>query len=452
MNTKKENPWLDRFDGLDDQDEIRRRVTVAGEQLHAIKSIPANQIKREVERTLRSFYLPTQADLKVLYRLVGVAKGHCAARYTDRVSYISNLYKPHDQFESEFQAPICLTGSAGIGKSALLAAFSRLLPMDSILDLGEGHPTVPLAGSWRIQVKAKATTSSMLRPYIGGELGSIKSPTLELLTAVTTKTINTQGVSLIMVDEMQFFTQSASANTLLTKRLLELSYLGSPVIYAANYSLVRRLLKRNEEDIQRLLSEHINLPTPDPRSEDWFNYLLAIQSLMCDTLRIDLDKCSDVIYGFSAGLKRLVIQLVSIAYENVWNQGRRQVSIEDIENAYASNSFAANRLQVEALLDMRPSKRSMKYRSPLPSSPELEMNVADLRKRKKTEELWQAIQRDALPISKRKEFDKTVVLPLTNIAPTPPVKRARSTPVTAESLRKTHERRRQLGAGPDRKL
>jgi hypothetical protein len=64
------------------------------------------------------------------------------------------------------------------------------------------------------------------------------------------------GVSAILLDELQFLAQSG-ATTRITKTLLLHTYLGPPLLYSANYNMVHALASRPQQYRDRLLSSPI---------------------------------------------------------------------------------------------------------------------------------------------------------------------------------------------------
>lgn len=62
------------------------------------------------------------------------------------------------------------------------------------------------------------------------------------------------GISLAVLEEMQHLTPGKGV-ALTTDILLTMSGLSLPMVDVANFSLGHKLLKRNQEDIQRLIAE-----------------------------------------------------------------------------------------------------------------------------------------------------------------------------------------------------
>ncbi len=56
---------------------------------------------------------------------------------------------------------------------------------------------------------------------------------------------------------------------MVTDILLTLARIGLPMIYLANYSLLHKLMGRNQEDTQRLLIQPRVMQPDDPAGPDW---------------------------------------------------------------------------------------------------------------------------------------------------------------------------------------
>jgi len=131
--------------------------------------------------------------------------------------------------------------------------------------------------------------------------------------------------------------------------LLSLGHIGIPWVYNANYSLVNRILKRPEEDRQRLLADTIVLLPDAPESEDWINTLRAQQSVAMDYFQFDPEKDAAELHRLSGGRKRAVKDLLLLALKNEHPNGKT-VDLAAIINAYKSPPFANYREDAEILL------------------------------------------------------------------------------------------------------
>lgn len=156
--------------------------------------------------------------------------------YPSIESFTLGMYA--DRLDFEPLPASCITGMAGLGKSELIEAMWRLLPGTSTLRLPDRTDVPLIAGaSFKIDEKSSpaAVGAAMYRAMgIGAEDRAPKAIKPEALR----KRCCVRGGCFAIADEMQFMTSSADANALVTKVLLSLTYLGVPVTYVANISLL----------------------------------------------------------------------------------------------------------------------------------------------------------------------------------------------------------------------
>lgn len=386
--------------------------------------------------------LPTHQDLDILEQLVRTSLAYYETNYLDDQAYLERLYTPRESFVPPVQAPICLTGPAGIGKSSLLQAIGRLFPPPIELVPAPGHSPIRYTSLWSAQVFQRTSASSLLHHLIFPYDDETKRP--RNLSALAAKAAHRDGVALFLVDEMQFLTQSSTANTAITKFLYELSYVGIPLVFVANYSMCWLLQKRPEQDRQRLLANPIVMLPSQPDSHDWMTYLHAIKQVLGSTLQIDLQEERCTLYHLSAGLKRLAKQLFRHAYELAWKNGKRVVTMTDLEDAYNETSYAINRKQVEAMLSPH-SKRSIEYKCPFPLPKITAQVLAQQQAEHQRRKILTSIQVSALTTKEREQLPT----PLTNPEPAK-APRPRRPKLSAQELRNAHEHRLNTGKIPGR--
>ncbi|WP_141211464.1 hypothetical protein [Rhodoferax sp. TH121] len=184
----------------------------------------------------------------------------------------------------------------------------------------------------------------MLAP-LGGSEGSLGD---QLKTA--RKRAYRDGVALLLADEFQFLTASASANTRITQTLLSMGYCGLPTVYVANHSLLHRLLRRPQEDRDRLLADLMILSPDTPESDDWSDTLAALIAVSPEIFRINPKTDAPQFHRYCAGIKRAAVGLLVEGYRiarSQTNDGRFTVNMEHIQSAYRSHLFFAHRIDIE---------------------------------------------------------------------------------------------------------
>lgn len=438
------NPWLLRFAGLDDPDELRSRATIRGTPLRDLESVPEYRIQSTVQAALSNFYLPTTADVDILKKIVQSCQAHCHSHYSERQQYFKKEYTQYQTLPIELSKTICLTGPAGTGKTALLRALRRLLPAPVRIALGAEHADVVAESSWHIEVRDRSSVSTLLKPFIATQLGDARKDSAIQLRQMCAKIAHKKGVALLVLDELQCLTQSANANTLVTKTLYQFTYIGIPFLFVGNYSLCRLLLKRPEQDRQRFLSMPIVLLPSTPESPDWLDYLLELKHILGASLQVDLHEERYSIHRLTAGLKRLVIQLLAIAYRNAWHLGRTCVTPADINDAYDSTEYSVSRDQASAMLSPSSDGASKTYECPFPLPKIVAAATVQMANRARERMLVQKVQREALTRQEReclarkekKEGTTRVAEPTAN----PP--RPRRGKLTSAELLQTHSHRK----------
>lgn len=391
------SPWATRFPPLLDKEEIRRRATRHAIPVSSIHELPVEAACKALADAIRQVCYPTAQFIDVLHQLIERALGHCLLRYPDMRSFSSNIYRQEPPLP-KFVPPTCLTGLAGIGKSCLADALVRVLPADGhILCPPESSP-FPLKSLWKIDVQTRSSLKDIFAP-LGGVDGSLAD---QLKTA--RKRAYRDGVSLVLADEFQFLTASSSANTRISQTLIFLGYCGLPAIYIANYSLLHRLLRRPQEDRDRLLSDVILMAPDGPESDDWTQTLAALVAVAPDVFRIDPVGDGPRFHRYCAGIKRTAGSLLVAGYRVARMQrlanGNADVTMAHIQAAYHSVPLTALRADTEIItqqfiLGRQVDRQRRDLWCPLGQSATLHANLVQDLTRRRGARVAEEIQRAA---------------------------------------------------------
>lgn len=341
-----QNPWIDRFVPLLDDDAIRSRVKVAPEPLMRLVDLSVGEAVAEMESRLKQIYLPTDQNVRIIRWIIDYIFGCVKDRYSDRSAFLRDVYNPIYK-DDKLPSACCLSGLAGVGKSALLEALQKVLPEDFEVDVGEGHDPFPVRSCWYVRLSADASLSDLLSTYVQG-LGEENTRPRNLIRRCHDRAFR-DGVGLLIADEFQHLNAGEHANALVTKYLLKFRSIGVPFVFSANYSLGHRLSRRPQEDKQRLLSSPIVMLPEDPRGEDWVKYLHEIKRVLGGVFCVDPVQDRAAMFNYSAGLPRLVNNLIAIAYKISRGNGQVVITIEDVCAAYQSLEFTINRCDVMKL-------------------------------------------------------------------------------------------------------
>lgn len=433
MNSDSNNPWAERFVLFLDKKIIKERALVTVPRLVGLREMPVELACKRLEDALKTVFYPTTQCVEILYRLVGVAYAHCITTYSDSKAFLTGVYAKESPL-SEFCSGILLTGLAGTGKTEIMKALLRILAEDGQIIIEGINSPVPLRRPWRVAIHVRSNPKDILKALAQSD----GTPTV--LADKCRKLVFRDGIPLLMADEFQFATGGEKANTRVTQMLLSLGFVGIPWMYNANFSLVSRLLKRPEEDRQRLLSDWIILRPDFPLSEDWQLTLKAQKDVAPDLLTFDPIKDAPVIHTYTAGRKRATVRLLVLALRNEHSQNGT-VDLAAIKRAYHSESYASYRLESEIIstqaVQNRPDKKRKDLWCPLPLNPDASVKFAEWAKEKRDEKVADEELKSSLNSNEREslkkiqhDMNKTKKTPGTVI----PLKR-KSTP-TAEELKK----------------
>lgn len=356
------NPWAARYESLLDADNIKKLATVEVPALVGLMGMPIELASRTLEQALSTVFFPTTQCIAILQRFAGTAYAHCMATYPDTKAFIAGIYAEEVPLATFF-FPICLTGLAGMGKTELIKAFIRIQRPNGTLQVDPSHSPFPLKGAWLVTVQARSAPKDILQTLAG-----INAKPSDLVK-VCRKQAYRDGIPSLLADELQFATGSNSANARVTQMLLSLGYIGIPFVFSANFSLLLRLLKRPEEDQQRLLSNPIIL-MPDPwTSNDWVETLEAQRSVAPEILKVDPKSDAQTLHVYSGGRKRAMAKLILIAFRAEHPRGGI-VDLNALHRAYHSQQFARYREESDILVSQAirnsPDKRRKDLWCPLP--------------------------------------------------------------------------------------
>jgi hypothetical protein len=362
MATLTNNPWAARFEPLLDKEIIKQRAFVTVPKITGFYAMSRELACRQLENALKTVFYPTTQCVDILHRLVDSAYAHCVTTYPDGKTFLSGVYAKNSPL-SDFYPAILLTGLAGTGKTQLMNALSRIQIPDYELIVNKEHSPFPIKGGWRLVVNARSNPVDILKTL------SQTDGSAATLIDKCRKIAFRDGRPFLSADEFQFLTGSSNANTRVTQALLLLAYIGIPWCYNANFSLVARLLKRPEEDRQRLLSDWIILQ-PDPASsKDWIETLQSQKNVAPEILTFDPSADASDIHSYTAGRKRATTKLLVIACRQEHSR-RGTVNITAIREAYHSQEYAVYREESEILatqaIQNNPHKTRKDLWCPLP--------------------------------------------------------------------------------------
>ncbi|WP_027467883.1 ATP-binding protein [Deefgea rivuli] len=449
MNT----PWADRFVNLNPS-TIALRCRVSPSVLSDLDKLPDQAAAICLERQLEQIFIATPQVQRILQKLVETAQGYSLDAYPNSKVFLERLY---NGWERSALPAICLTGLAGVGKSALLHALKRCFESTVLIDAGHGH-RLPLQTYWYQAVRQHKNEAALLRQFlVGTDLHSssfqpndsinkdkdqIKNVSKAVEIAKSRAYRN--GLGLIGIDELQFLSQSAIANTAVTKALLAMTYLGPPLLFSSNYDMVHRLKKRGQQDRDRLLCSPIVVQHEKLICEEdhqvLFTYLSECVRVSGGILAFNVSETVKPLHEMTFGLRRKMLTLFRLAYLRARSQKRFDVKFTDIEWAYHSMEYSTHRDDVEELqkitLGLRSNRNDLKCPFDLEES-EIRQERAALQIRRQEAISQSAVlesltpsEREIVAAKTRNEHQHPSTIPATSTKP----KIHRTVRVTEESL------------------
>lgn len=354
----KNAPWAGRFKDFNNDAELDRLIEARAATVDIGKDTPdadSEMLRAGLERV----FLSNAQVRRVLRQLFDLARSHAKSHYSSEDAYLASLYKKFP-WGTTTQPAVCLSGLAGVGKSQLLAAFERMLPPCTTIDV-TGHANIPLQSAWSMTLRDGMGLNALLAPYTSNEkqdgaLEETQGPTKKLksiglqpLLGLARRKAWRDGVCLLWVDEFQYVSHGAAANTRATALLLQLLGIGPRLIFSANFSLLHKLMTRNQEDKQRLVSQPIILEPERCSSDEWKALIAEYKNVAPTVFTFDVDRVEHLMHQYTFGIKRLTKELLVCAYREARKKGGSTVGADEIVNAYNSYSYSSNRRDVEVL-------------------------------------------------------------------------------------------------------
>jgi hypothetical protein len=178
---------------------------------------------------------------------------------------------------------------------------------------------------------------------------------------------------------LQFLTMSGSANTLIAQALLAFSFVRTPFMVVANYSLGHKLKRRPPEDRQRFLG-NVKILLPDgPEENDWLEVLDEYEHAVPGVFAFKFRDEAKPLWSLSAGVNRELVSLLVLAYCQARARGATTVSWEDVDRAYVQADFSDSRADIEALImqgiGSQDLKESLRCPFPIPLSTSQEYDI-----------------------------------------------------------------------------
>lgn len=347
-----QSQWLYWFDKLASDEAIRRAAHRSVIPIDGLGLMSVENACQRLEGAWREVFVPGPQHVEILRMFVNQARGFSATQYPTLKDY--NRQRGGEvQVAVEIPPIRCLTGLAGGTKSSLMKAFERICqvgPTQQFVADGEQLSLYPVR---RIQIQAHLSVGAVLKSVANPLAVAGKSmPDLSALLLHVRDWFLATGTATVVMDEMQFFTQSSTASTKTAQLIMIFASLGIPLAYVANYSLVNKLLQRPQEEKDRLLAYPIVLEPPTADAPWWRQAICEYAAVSTQHFRLDAEVHAHELHRLTGGLFRALRQLLLQAYRVAVELGHPFVTMEEVRLAYRSGQFSSHRRDVEDLASL----------------------------------------------------------------------------------------------------
>lgn len=303
---------------------------------------------------LEEVFVSTPEIRAVLRRLVSYALAHFDLLFVDPLVYMKGIYSPDPWKDYQFPA-ICVHGLGGVGKSELRKGFFRLVGGTTTRDLA-GHRGMPITRAWPISLRDGTSWSALLRPHLDagerwGESDEDRKRDLNVHKVI--KSARKQSwrdcTCLLWADEFQLVSYSGEASAKATGILHGLLGIGPRLAFTTNFSLLHALTRRPQQDTQRFLSLPVLIDPEKRGSANAVALLEAYRDAVGAVLAFDIQDAEPIVHGYTYGIKRNIVNLLTKGYLIAREDGRGAIQIDDLHAAYASDEMRMQRTDVGIL-------------------------------------------------------------------------------------------------------
>lgn len=358
-----ENPWRDRAQGLT-RDRIRTLARLTPQPLALTELQTPASTERLVGDHFESFYHVSEAILDVLELLCGRALDACLEKYSDVRSYKLQMVGPLKP--SDPRKVTCITGLAGSGKTELIEALARVMGKPAPLPLNDFFAKPSQIAPFKDLRLKGATTVKQIFALLCPEVFVGCPPTdMKVLIDCMSRCLYGDGVLYIALDELQFVSMSAGANTRVAQLLLAVRWLGVDLSYNTNFEMGRRLRRRPQEERDRLLQEIICLRPYSSGTTAWTAYLKDVHTALGDISGFDMVAEQEWVHRHTQGLPRSVKRLFARGSYVMAARGESKLLQQHLVTAYHSDALVEFKADNEAIFKQTVSKVPDKRRMDL---------------------------------------------------------------------------------------
>lgn len=390
----------------DADDEVSRIIEKKPRPVASLNSCSVGEGRKLIEAALKEVYTPTDQIIRIIREIVGGGKAYISMRYSTSADFSACCHK-ENLVPSEPGFASALIGLGGTGKSQLFQAIQSLLECpDGTIDV-PGLPLYPVDAVWLMTMVTGKTLSSLLEPFVGS------GATSAAILKPAAKRAYTNGVGLSVLDESQFITSTQAGHAKAAELLMKLMFVGPPLYYGANFTMINKLMKRPQQERDRLLSNSIVL-NPEPCGSKDFaqiltNQLVVFGESVSSDKAINVGAHAEKIHSYVYGINRKSAILLNLAWCIARENGEEILTFAHVERAYRSDNFSSHREEVELLIRQSLENRIARedlwcsFAPPLKRSNVLVATSAIEEKERRTAE---ALIRSTMSKSERDSYDE----------------------------------------------
>jgi hypothetical protein len=359
--------FVNRFKVDVDEDWLRSSMECTTVSMLDESEDPA-MLLRALQINFEKIYVPSAESFRIGRWIYSLARGFVAFRYQSAEEYVrvcmspcsaTGLVQPAGtNVIAPDSVPIyAVDGIPGMGKSALFRTLQRVFPPPMELS-AEGDPPQrvgTLSALW-VSVNSNFSLKTWMintLTELGLDLSQHKGlKSIESLSPLLFKRLYRIGVSLIIIDELQFASGRTSAHRVLGL-LLAMREFGIPIVFFANTDLLKNISLSPAQVTQRIPREKKTF-SPMLRNDKTFARLIQSQlALVPFGHDIDVEKEAINIYDMVAGSHRGSARLIELGC-SISIPEKRKLTIRDLIDAKESPSFDAMREHISILTATAP--------------------------------------------------------------------------------------------------
>ena len=134
---------------------------------------------------------------------------------------------------------------------------------------------------------------------------------------------------------------------------MKATFIGPPLFYGANFSMINKLAKRPQQERDRLLSNVLVL-NPERQGSDDFCRILSDQlevlaEMIGSENAVSAKAHAEHIHNYTYGINRKSAILLNLGARIAREKGSTILSISHVEQAYKSDAYTSHREEVELL-------------------------------------------------------------------------------------------------------